>query len=128
MAIPNGLPPSAASAVDRAPRTPWRAVVGWVFAIAVAAALVGLDTRPNWDDTGIEAGLVFLAAFTARLAGARPFALAALVVGGGIPAVNLVLGRGGASALALLFALAGAGAAEGLVRVLGVGRSHSRRT
>jgi hypothetical protein len=85
-------------------------------ALFIAAATLGLaiawiDARPNWDDTGIIAGMMLLAAaFLGMLGPRRPW-LWALLTGIWIPA-HAMIRAPGLSALALLlvliFPLAGA--------------------
>ena len=87
--------------------------VGTVI-LAAAATAVGLgiavvDSRPGWDDTGITAVSLFVAAgLAAAVAGRWPW-LWALLVGAWVPLLES--GRDGnpASLAALAFAAAGAG-------------------
>lgn len=79
-------------------------VTGLVF----GALLTWIDTRPTWDDTGVTAGMIFIA--SALLGAAMPsrawaFALA---VGLWIPLVTVARNGNVASLLALLVAFAGA--------------------
>jgi hypothetical protein len=69
-------------------------------------AIAWVDSRPNWDDTGISAGLVLITAAVATFTGVKPW-LTALCVAGPLIIVGLSRGNAG-SLLALLFALAGA--------------------
>ncbi len=89
---------------------------GWrprEIALVPVAALVGLgvayvDSRPSWDDTGITAGMLLIAAAAAAaIAGRRPW-LWALLVGVWTPAVEIALGHQLGSLAALAFAAAGA--------------------
>jgi hypothetical protein len=81
--------------------------------LAVAAIVVGLviawvDSRPNWDDTGLTAAAVFLAsAFFAALVPRRPW-LWALAVGAWVPLFGIIGSRNTGSLLALAIALVGA--------------------
>jgi hypothetical protein len=95
-----------------------REVVALVLSIGAGLAIAGLDSRPGWDDTGITAGLLVVAAFaSAAISGRRPW-LWALLVGGWIPLIEIA-GSGQASALlALLFAAGGALAGYSLARVI----------
>ena|SRR5215212_9789537 len=84
------------------------------MAVGSAALLVGLgigyvDSRPDWDDTGITAMSLVLT--TAIFAWMRPslWWLWALLVGLGTPALTLATGGGLASMAAIAFALLGAG-------------------
>src|SRR3954453_21120188 len=93
----------------------------WLMPIAVVfGALLGyVDTRPGWDDTGVSAlAVVVCAGLLGALAPRRPW-LWALLVGGWLPALNIVLHGNYGALLAMPFALVGAygGALAG--RVLG---------
>ncbi len=99
---------------------------GWrpgEIALVPAAALVGLgvayvDSRPTWDDTGITAGVLLIAAAAAAaLAGRRPW-LWALLVGVWTPAVEIALSHQFASLAALAFAAVGAAVGYGGLRAL----------
>ena len=72
-------------------------------------AIAWLDSRPGWDDTGISAALVFMAAggFTAVDPG-RAW-LWALAVGVWIPVIGIGASNNYGSLLALAIAFAGAG-------------------
>ena len=87
-------------------------------AVAVGLALAYVDSRPSWDDTGVTAGALLLAAFLlAALAPRRPWVVA-LAVGIWIPLFGIV-GRGNyGSLLALVVAFAGAYAGSLLRRVI----------
>ena len=90
-----------------------------VLALGLGGLIGWVDSRPNWDDTGITVGLVFLAA--AFFGALRPsFAwLLGLAVGLGVPLWG-ILGRGNYGGLiALVVALIGAGVGAVLRKVLG---------
>lgn len=76
--------------------------------VAVGAAITWVDTRPTWDDTGISAGVVFLAAAALGAANPRHPWRWALAVGAWIPLFGILLHANYESVLALLVALAGA--------------------
>jgi hypothetical protein len=81
-----------------------------LFAVAVGLGLLiaYVDSRPTWDDTGISAGLVLLAAgMLGALGPQRPW-LWALGVGVWIPLWGIVHGSNYGSLLALVVAFAGA--------------------
>ena len=91
---------------DRKPRR-WSAQV---LLLSVAALCAGLgiawvDSRPGWDDTGVTAGALLIAAALAAFARVPPW-LAALLVAGPILAAELSRGTG--VLLAIPFAIAGA--------------------
>ena len=80
-----------------------------IAAVIGGALIAWVDTRPNWDDTGITAGLLILAAGSAAVAGLRPWQAATLVAGPLIVAEWRNLGLG----LLIVLALTLAGACVG---------------
>jgi hypothetical protein len=85
-----------------------REVVLLAAAVAAGAAIGYVDSRPGWDDTGITAGLLIVAAgAAAAVSGRRPW-LWALLVGGATPLLEIPAGGSPASLAALLFATVGA--------------------
>ena len=80
------------------------------FAIAMGLGLLitYVDTRPNWDDTGLSALAIFLSCGLLGVMGpARPW-IWALAVGSWIPVFGIILKHNFGSLLALLIAFAGA--------------------
>jgi hypothetical protein len=95
-------------AADRS-RTSYRILM--VCAIACGLAIAYVDSRPNWDDAGITAGLMVLVAAAFGVLGPRRPWLWALAVGIWIPAHAIADARSSASGfmpLVLLFPLGGA--------------------
>ena len=79
-----------------------------IIAAGIGIAIALIDARPTWDDTGITAGALLVAAFiVSAIAGRRPW-LWALLVGAWVPTITIVNGGDPASLLALGFAVAGA--------------------
>jgi hypothetical protein len=79
-----------------------------VLAPAVGLLIAWVDSRPTWDDTGVTAGTVFLAAaFFAALQPRHPW-LWALAVGIWIPLLGLIRSHNNGSIIALAVALFGA--------------------
>jgi hypothetical protein len=78
-------------------------------ALAVGSLTAYVDSRTTWDDAGVTALAVFLAA--AILTALRPRSLipVALAVGGPVVAFNVVLLDNYGSVMALAVALIGAG-------------------
>jgi hypothetical protein len=82
--------------VDRAearklPRS--RAVVASVLVFAAGSAIAWIDTRPGWDDTGVSAGALMIAAGAGAAAGV-PFWLAAALAAGPVVAAEISRGYG----------------------------------
>lgn len=85
-------------------RRPSRTLFGAAVALLIGLALAWLDTRPNWDDTGISVGLLFIAAAAGGQLGA-PWWLAALLAVA--PLLIAELGANPALLLVLPIAVAG---------------------
>ena len=97
---------------------PRRELLAVPLAVGAGLAIALLDSRPGWDDTGITAVLLLLAAFaSAALAGRRPW-LWALLVGGWIPLFEIPGSGQPVALVALVFAAAGALGGYGLARVI----------
>ncbi len=81
--------------------------------LLAAAVLAGLfsayvDSRPNWDDTGVLAfGILIISGLLTLLGARRPW-LIALAVGIWIPLHDILITQNYGSILALVFALVGA--------------------
>lgn len=61
-------------------RWPVVTLMAGAFALAAGSAIAWVDTRPNWDDTGVTVGALLLAAGLAAVLGLRWW-VAALLVG-----------------------------------------------
>jgi uncharacterized RDD family membrane protein YckC len=73
--------------------------------LGAGLAITWIDTRPQWDDTGITAVAVLIIAALGTLAGVAPWLSATLVAG---PILVAELSGGMGVLLAIPFALAGA--------------------
>lgn len=87
-----------------------------------AALLMGwlitwVDSQPNWDDTGITVGVIFVATAALGLGLPEKAWLWALAVGGWIPLWGLIVTHNLGAVLALIVAFVGAfaGAAARLI-------------
>jgi hypothetical protein len=80
------------------------------LALCAGVAIAWVDTRPNWDDTGVTAGAVIIAAAASSFARV-PFYLAALL----IVAPMLIAELHGNAGVLIAIPLALVGAAAGLV-------------
>jgi hypothetical protein len=77
-----------------------------ILALVAGLAIAWVDTRPTWDDTGVTAVAIAIAAGLAAVLGSRPWLAAALVAG---PLLVAGLAHGNTGVLlAIPFALAGA--------------------
>ena len=79
-----------------------------VLAIVAGLSIAYIDSRPNWDDTGISVGLVLLTAGLFGLLGYRRAWLLAMAVGAWIPLYGILVTHSAASTVALVIALVGA--------------------
>lgn len=89
-------------------RTKYKFWILFILAIVIGVLICWIDAKPNWDDTGISAGLMFLAAAFLGLAMPERAWLWALSVGIWIPALNILLHNNYGSILALVIAFIGA--------------------
>ena len=92
--------------------------------VPVAALLAGVaigfvDSRPTWDDTGVTAVSLLLAAGVLAATRPRLWWLAGLLVGLPVLGFNYLAHGRFDSAIAIAFALAGAGAGAWLGRRIG---------
>jgi hypothetical protein len=105
-----------------------RRVLGPVLALVVAVAagigIASIDTRPGWDDTGITAALLAIAALVAVLieGSARVVRVAAIAVLVGIWIPILEIAAPGTYGSLLAFVFSGVGAFIGWVIVRGLTR------
>ena len=80
----------------------------FTLALILGLLITYVDTRPNWDDTGVSAMTIFVSCGLLGVMGpARPW-LWALAVGLWIPILGITLKHNFGSLLALLIAFAGA--------------------
>jgi hypothetical protein len=91
---------------ERAPhRWPLQVLLGSALALCAGVAIAWVDTRPGWDDTGVTAGALVIAAAASSFAGIPPSIAAALVVG---PILVAELAGGMGVLLGIPFAVGGA--------------------
>jgi hypothetical protein len=81
--------------------------------LVLAALILGMliawvDSRPNWDDAGITAGVLLLVSATFGAVHPRFAWLWALALGAWIPLVGIVVAHNFGTILALVIALIGA--------------------
>lgn len=76
-----------------------------LIAAAIGAGVAYVDSRPNWDDTGITAGVVILAAGLLSVIRPRTWWLSGLLVGAPIPIANYALHRNLSAIVALVIAM-----------------------
>lgn len=82
--------------------------VPFLLAVAVGAIISWIDTRPNWDDTGITAGLIFISTASLSLMNPRYPWLWALAVGVWIPLLSIINQGNYSATLAIILAFFGA--------------------
>jgi hypothetical protein len=88
-----------------------------IAALAFGFLVTYVDSRPNWDDTGVTAAAILLSCGLLGAAGPRQPWLWALAVGLWIPILGIVRTQNYASLLALGVAFIGAFAGMGLRRL-----------
>ena len=95
-----------------------------ILCITFGSIIGWIDTRPNWDDTGITVGMILISTIICGgLSPSRAW-LWALIVGGTVFAANFILHGNYGSAVALVIALVGAYVGAGIRK----GLSHNRET
>lgn len=79
-----------------------------ILSIIAGSAIGWIDSRPNWDDTGVTVGLIIIS--TAIMGGIMPEHawLWGLVTGGIVSAMDIMLAANYGSLLAVAFAISGA--------------------
>jgi hypothetical protein len=88
-----------------------------VVAFALGILVTYVDSRPNWDDTGVTAAAILLICGILGAAGPRQPWLWALAVGLWIPILGIVRTQNYGSLLALAVAFVGAYAGMALRRL-----------
>ena len=79
-----------------------------VVALILGAFVTWMDSSPGWDDTGLTVGMVFLSTLALGFFGPKYPWLWALIVGGGIPLVEIPLTHNSGAVAALIIAIVGA--------------------
>jgi len=87
-------------------RPDWRVL--FLVALLLGALITWVDSRPNWDDTGITAGVLLLVSAGFGAIHPRFAWLWALALGAGIPLVGIVAAHNFGAILALIIAMIGA--------------------
>ncbi len=83
----------------------------WILvavSILIGFVIAWIDTRPGWDDTGIEVGLILLSSAGCGILSPRFAWLWALSIGVWTPLANALAHHGFASSITLVFAFVGA--------------------
>ncbi len=116
----SGLAPQGAMTVPTK-----HSLIAPAIGLLVGLGIGYVDSRPTWDDAGITAGALFLAA--AVLAAARPklFWLTGLAVGLPVLAMNALLHSNYGSAIAVGFSLVGSAVGHVAGKILGFTRNHT---
>jgi len=91
-------------------RTAWLVPLG--LGLAAGALIAWIDARPGWDDTGVTAGMLFVAAGVLGFCWPQRVWVWALSVGAWIPVHALI--RRQSAAMLLVLAIPFAGACVGL--------------
>jgi hypothetical protein len=99
-----------------------------ILAVSVGLLIGRVDTRPNWDDTGITVALIFGATLLFGLAiPERPW-MWAIAVGIWVPMFNIVQSRNLESLVALVPAFVGSYVGYGVRRAFKAGNASRPET
>ncbi len=79
-----------------------------VISILIGLIIAWIDTRPGWDDTGVEVGIILIGSAGCGLLSPRFAWLWALCIGIWAPLANALAHHGLASSITLVFAFVGA--------------------
>ncbi len=90
----------------------------FTIALGLGLLITYVDTRPNWDDTGVSALVIFMSCTLFGVMGPNRPWLWALAVGLWIPVYGITLKHSFGSVLALVIAFAGAYAGMAFRRML----------
>jgi hypothetical protein len=101
--------------MEKKPQSGWKPAAFLLTAGLIGMGIGYVDTRPNWDDTGITAGALFVSGLAAGAVKPRWFWLTGLALGLPVLAMNVAIHGNYGSAIAVAVALvaAGIGAAFG---------------
>ena len=78
------------------------------IAVVIGIFICWIDSRPNWDDSGITAGMIFLSTAILGFVSPRYAYVWGLSVGIWIPLVGILLDHNFGSLIALVVAMGGA--------------------
>ena len=90
-----------------------------ILSIIFGSIIAWIDTRPNWDDTGITVGLILISTMICGALSPSRAWLLALIVGGAIFGANIILHGSYESAIPLGFAFMGAYTGAGIRKMSG---------
>lgn len=79
-----------------------------IVSLILGAFITWMDSSPGWDDTGITVGAIFLSTLALGFFGPKFPWLWALIVGGGIPLVEMPQTHNSGAFVALVIAIIGA--------------------
>jgi hypothetical protein len=78
-----------------------------VLALLAGLIIGWIDTRPNWNDTGVTVGLIFISSFVLGLFSGKNAWILALIIGLCITSLNFLVSSRLDSAISLVISLAG---------------------
>jgi hypothetical protein len=97
-----------------------RTFIAPAIGFAVGLGIGYMDSRPTWDDTGVTAGAVFLAAVVLAVARPSVFWLTGLAVGLPVLAMNALLNANYGSVIAVGIGLVGSLVGYVVGKLLGI--------
>lgn len=105
----------------------WKDAAAIAVAIGVGCAVGFVDSRPNWDDTGVTVGLLVLTALVLACIRPRVAWVSGLAVSVPVVLFNAITRGGFGSLVGVAISMVSAGIGYGLGRALGVGNTGSAR-
>lgn len=105
----------------------WKDAAAIAVAIGIGCAVGFVDSRPNWDDTGVTVGLLVLTALVLACIRPRVAWVSGLAVSVPVVLFNAITRGGFGSLVGVAISMVSAGIGYGLGRALGVGSTRSAR-
>jgi hypothetical protein len=93
-------------------------------ACAIGFVIAYIDSRPNWDDTGVTAGALFLVAAVCGAMRPRTFWISGLAIGLPVWGMNVIVRNNHGAILAVIVALIGAVVGAVIGKLAGVGSAR----
>jgi hypothetical protein len=95
-----------------------------VVACATGFVIAYIDSRPNWDDTGVTAGAIFLVAAVFGAMRPRAFWFGGLAIGLPVWVMNVIVRNNYGAILAVIVALIGAVVGAVIGELAGIGSAR----
>jgi hypothetical protein len=89
-----------------------------ILSLAVGLTIGWIDSRPNWNDTGVTVGLIFLSSFLLSLLAEKHFWVIGIIIGICITSFNYILHNNLQSVVSFIIAFAGAYSGAGIKKLI----------